>query len=244
MLVVVEIRDVDLADFVLLVVAVHFGKHPHFETPVGGNADVCNDIAVKSKFSGERVFEAVHVFEVIILATDFLKGAEQRGNEQAADPAVHTVFGNAGIVALAVAEIETGVENGVNQTRQHLAVIRKDVAIVDRNDLRPLARQKIAEEVPDIATLALVERGEVKRLKGSVDCTQAGSAIPKHLVPLRQAVEKFQGVAVLVFVGLIEANHNFLQIINLAEDIDDFWQGNPLELRIQRGQDQSNRILA
>ena len=80
-LMIIGISDIDLANLVGRIIALHLREHTHFQAPVGGDTNIFDHVLLHSKLARERIVEAVEVFEVFIRTTDLLERANKRRNE-------------------------------------------------------------------------------------------------------------------------------------------------------------------
>ncbi len=112
MLVVVDVGDIDLADPAGGIVPIHFRDDADFQPPVTRDAQIVEDIDAHGELAGQGVAKAVKVIEIIGLADNLAQRTDQRGDQEAADPAVETSVGDARVVAFAELVIELGLATG------------------------------------------------------------------------------------------------------------------------------------
>ena len=72
---------------------------------------------------------------------------------------------------------------------------------------------------------------------------QARSVLPEYAAVLRQPAEKFQGVAILILVGAIEPDDDFIQVGHAREFAHDIFERRGFELRIQGRQHESQQAM-
>ena len=78
---IVGISDIDLANLVGRIIALHLREHTHFQAPVRGDANIFDHILLHSKLARERIVEAVEVIEIFIRTTDLLERTNKGRNE-------------------------------------------------------------------------------------------------------------------------------------------------------------------
>ena len=130
MLVVVAVCNIHLTQAIAGIIAVHLRQKTDFQAPVTGNSKFAHHIRLQRKLAGQGIAKTVEIIEVVGIGIDFFQGSHQRGNQQAADPAVDTGVGNPRVIALAELIAEGRVRYRVKQSRGQQSLVGHDVAVV------------------------------------------------------------------------------------------------------------------
>ena len=236
MLVIVNVSDLDLAQAVGGVVAVHLAQHTDFQAPVRRDAQVLQHVYLHGELAGQGVAIAVQVVEVRVRAGDLFHGANQGRDQQPADPAIQLAAGGAGVEALAELVVEARVGDRVEQPRGQGPVIGGDVAIVQGDRLRPAVRLHVAKAVPDIAAFAELHGRDVAGLQLLLDLSEPRPVVPEHHMVLGQHTEVLDGMPVFGFRGSVQTDHDLADVACLRQVRHNFLQRRLRQLRVQAGQ--------
>ena len=124
MLVIIDIRDVDLADPMRGIVSIDFGKRSDLKAPITWNPQAGHHFRSQRKLTGQRVTKAPHVSKVFVVSGRLLQGLNQGSHEQSKNAT--------GPVVIPFSEhvVHVRVHKRVKQTRWHITLIGQDIAVV------------------------------------------------------------------------------------------------------------------
>src|SRR5688572_7969659 len=154
MFMVIGIRDIGLANAAQGAVSIDFREDADFKTPVAWNSVGPGQVPHHGELAGQRIAKAVKEGQERVRPNKLLETPDQRGNEQACQPAMEPV-GDTAVVAFAefIAEIRIG--DGVAESRQIFSTVTRYVAVVECDDLAVVSGQHIADGRPTPPFLAL-----------------------------------------------------------------------------------------
>ena len=163
---------------------------------------------------GEGVAEGGEVADVVVLADEAGEGGEQRGEEEAGDPAVQPV-GDPRVVALHEVVVHGGVEGGQDQAGQHLPAVAQHVGVVEGHVLGALLGEDVAHGQPAGAALARLAHVEAARAQVVEQLLDGGLLVPQdHLAP-RVAGEVVLAAPVVGGGGLVQGDHEGVEVRDL-----------------------------
>ncbi len=169
-----------------------------------------------------------------------LQAADQRSDEEARHTSVHAVR-HAAVISLTKFVGKIRIGDGVTEASEVLAVVTHDVAVMKGDHLALASGQHIAVGRPTAASFSLEPDIDLVRDEGVQQCLDPGAGVPNDADSLRELGKKLLGQSELQGGGLIQGDDDFIDISNLAENPDDSLESGPLQLRIERWQDQGDR---
>ncbi len=208
-LVVIHISDIHLAQMMAGIIAPRFREHTNLQPPVTGNPDSAQYIGPHGKLTRQGIAVTVQVFQVIMQSNDLFQCPKQRCHQQPANPPVDGAVGYTGVIPLAKFIIEPGMGHRINQFGQQITLVGHDIAIMQRNGFCAAFSQQIAKAVPDVAPLAHLLGFQTKLPQLVIHLAQSRTIVPEHHMVLWQHTEKRHRLAVLAFIGTVQANHDF-----------------------------------
>ena len=237
MLVLIGIGDIRLADTPEGAIAVHLGQHADLQPPVAGNTVDPGQIPYHREFTGQRVPKTIQKREEGMRPDQQLQAADQRSDEETRHPSMHTVR-HAAVIPLAKFVGEVRIGDGITEASEVLTVVTDDVAVMKGDDLALASGQHVAVGRPTPASLALKSDVDLMRDQGVQQRLDTGPVVPDDADSLGELRKELLGQPEFQRRGLIQGNDDFVDIANLAQDLDDSLEGGTLQFRIERGEDQ------
>ena len=114
---------------------------------------------------------------------------------------------------------------------------------MQRDGVSLAARLGVADAAPDITPLSGLDRIETGILKLPVDGAETRAVVPQHGERHVQVAEEAVGPLVTVAVGSVQTDNHMLQIVGLADLLDDIAKCRTVDLRQQAGEYQFHRTV-
>ena len=130
MLVIIDIRDVDLADPMRGIVSIDFGKRSDLKAPITWNPQAGHHFRSHRKLTGQRVTKAPHVSKVFVVSGRLLQGLNQGSHEQSKNATIQSPLCGPVVIPFAEHVVHVRVHKRVKQTRWHITLIGQDIAVV------------------------------------------------------------------------------------------------------------------
>jgi hypothetical protein len=147
------------------------------------------------------------------------------------------------VVRLDEVEVHDRVERREDQPGEHLAAEVDDVGVEERHVIDAFLRQQQAHREPAGTALARAADVEARLLRLGEEPEHGGSSAPEDHQPARITGEEAHGALVVVAVGAIERDDDGVQVVDLAQLVEDAPDGRAVHLGGDHGKDQRHREL-